>query len=67
MLTQAGETRPFLSLVGDGRSVAAWLLPFSFSAAAGQNFVLVFGDRSLRIANVTGLLFALAARPLVTN
>ncbi|MDE5879425.1 MAG: hypothetical protein K2G99_05335 [Desulfovibrio sp.] len=30
------------------------LLPFSFSAEAGQNFLLVFGDHSLRIADANG-------------
>lgn len=35
----------------DGDSV---LLPFSFSAEAGQNFVLVFGEGSLRIAGQSG-------------
>ena len=31
------------------------LLPFSFSAQPGQNFVLVFGERTLRIADADGL------------
>ena len=31
------------------------LLPFSFSADAGQNFLLVFGERSLHIADADGL------------
>lgn len=35
----------------DGDSV---LLPFSFSAEAGHNFVLVFGEGSLRIAGQSG-------------
>lgn len=34
----------------------AWLLPFSFSADAGQNFLLLFGQNTLRIANADGLL-----------
>lgn len=33
----------------------AFLLPFSFSAAADQNFALVFGDKTLRIADASGL------------
>lgn len=35
----------------DGPSV---LVPFSFSVDAGQNFLLVFGDHSLRIADADG-------------
>lgn len=37
------------------------LLPFSFSAEAGQNFVLVFGEHSLRIADAGGLVPGLEA------
>lgn len=33
----------------------AVLIPFSFSAAADQNFVLVFGEKTLRIAHADGL------------
>ncbi|MBD5416694.1 MAG: hypothetical protein HDR50_03310 [Desulfovibrio sp.] len=33
----------------------AVLLPFSFSAEAGQNFLLVFGERTLQIADGDGL------------
>ncbi len=33
----------------------AVLIPFSFSAEAGQNFALVFGEKSLRIADADGL------------
>ena len=41
----------FLADLG-GRAV---LIPFSFSAEAGQNFALVFGEKSLRIADADGL------------
>lgn len=41
----------FLGDLG-GRAV---LIPFSFSAAADQNFVLVFGEKTLRIAHAKGL------------
>ena len=42
----------------------AVLLPFSFSAEAGQNFLLVFGERTLRIADADGLVPGLA--PITT-
>lgn len=41
----------FLADLGGG----AVLIPFSFSAEAGQNFALVFGEKSLRIADAHGL------------
>ena len=41
----------FLADLGGG----AVLIPFSFSAEAGQNFALVFGEKSLRIADADGL------------
>ena len=46
--------RPGTRFVADlgGYSV---LIPFSFSALASQNFVLVLGDHSLRIASERGL------------
>ena len=47
----------FLADLG-GRAV---LIPFSFSAEAGQNFALVFGEKSLRIADADGLHEALGA------
>ena len=45
--------RPGMRFVAalDGDSV---LLPFSFSAEAGQNFVLVFGNGTLRVAGSNG-------------
>ncbi|MDO5483858.1 MAG: hypothetical protein Q4F27_03020, partial [Desulfovibrionaceae bacterium] len=44
----------------DGPAV---LLPFSFSAEAGQNFALVLTEQSLRIADVNGLLPGVAPIP----
>lgn len=41
----------FLANLGGG----AVLIPFSFSAEAGQNFALIFGEKSLRIADADGL------------
>ena len=42
----------------DGYSV---LLPFSFSAEAGQNFVLILSEKSLRVADANGLVPGLEA------
>ncbi|MBQ3060236.1 MAG: hypothetical protein IJD16_08005 [Desulfovibrio sp.] len=47
--------RPGTHFLADLGSPAV-LLPFSFSADAGQNFVLVFSHKSLRIADAGGLL-----------
>ncbi len=47
------ERRPGTVFLGELDGPAC-LLPFSFSADADQNFILVFGDRTLRIANASG-------------